>query len=413
MAKIALERPSQVSLAVLPPLALYVHIPWCVRKCPYCDFNSHERNEPLPEREYVGKLITDLEALLPSVWGRRLVSVFIGGGTPSLFAPGAIDQLLSAVRARMVVEPGAEITLEANPGTVEAARFRGFRDAGVNRISLGVQSFDDAMLAALGRIHSAAEARRGVEAALASFDNVNLDLMYGLPNQTLDMARADLREALACGVPHLSAYQLTIEPNTAFYRRPPPLPEHDTCADMQVAVEEALGAAGYEHYETSAFARPGRRCKHNLNYWEFGDYLGIGAGAHGKVSFPDHVTRHERIKQPRDYLAGSSTVAREFTVRPAELPFEFMLNALRLVEGFPLALFQERTGLPLTVIARELEEAEKRGLIERDVQRVRPTERGRLFLNELLALFVGECTDRGSRARVAGPATRISSAAGT
>jgi putative oxygen-independent coproporphyrinogen III oxidase len=413
MAKIALERPSQVSLAVLPPLALYVHIPWCVRKCPYCDFNSHERNEPLPEGEYVSKLITDLEALLPSVWGRRLVSVFIGGGTPSLFAPGAIDELLSAVRARMVVEPGAEITLEANPGTVEAARFRGFRDAGVNRISLGVQSLDDAMLAALGRIHSAAEARRGVEAALASFDNVNLDLMYGLPNQTLDMARADIREALACGVPHLSAYQLTIEPNTVFYRRPPPLPEHDTCADMQVAVEEALGAAGYEHYETSAFARPGRRCKHNVNYWEFGDYLGIGAGAHGKVSFPDHVTRHERMKQPRDYLAGSSTVAREFTVLPAELPFEFMLNALRLVEGFPLALFQQRTGLPLTVIARELEEAEKRGLIEREVPRLRPTERGRLFLNELLALFVGESTDRGSRVRVAGPATRISSAAGT
>ncbi len=412
MAKIALERPSQVQLPVLPPLALYVHIPWCVRKCPYCDFNSHERAEPLPEREYVSRLISDLEALLPAVWGRRLISVFIGGGTPSLFSPGAIDELLSAVRARMVLEPGAEIALEANPGTVETTRFRGFRDAGVNRISLGVQSFDDAMLAALGRIHSAAEARRGVEAALASFDNINIDLMYGLPNQTLDMARADLRQALACGVPHISAYQLTIEPNTLFYRRPPPLPEHDTCADMQLAVEEALGAAGYEHYETSAFARPGRRCKHNVNYWEFGDYLGIGAGAHGKVSFLGQVTRHERIKQPRDYLGASSTLAREFSVPPAELPFEFMLNALRLVDGFPLALFEERTGLPLTVIARELADAERRGLIERDLQRVRPTERGRLFLNELLALFVGESTDRGSRVRVAGPATRISSAAG-
>ena len=414
MPTIALERPSQVQLTMLPPLALYVHIPWCVRKCPYCDFNSHERNEPLPEREYVAKLISDLESLLPAVWGRRLVSLFIGGGTPSLFSPGAIDELLSAVRARMVLEPGAEITLEANPGTVEAARFRGFRDAGVNRISLGVQSFDDAMLAALGRIHSAADARRAVEAALASFDNVNLDLMYGLPAQTHDMARADIRAALACGVPHISAYQLTIEPNTVFYRRPPPLPEHDTCADMQLAVEDALGAAKYEHYETSAFARPGHRCRHNVNYWEFGDYLGIGAGAHGKVSFPDRVTRHERIKQPRDYLAGPTTVAREFTVPPVELPFEFMLNALRLIEGVPLALFQERTGLPPTVIARELEEAEKRGLIQRDVQRVRPTERGRLFLNELLALFVtaGESTDRGSRARVAGPATRISSAAG-
>jgi oxygen-independent coproporphyrinogen-3 oxidase len=414
MPTIAVERPSQVQLTVLPPLALYVHIPWCVRKCPYCDFNSHERNEPLPEREYVARLIADLEALLPLVWGRRLISVFIGGGTPSLFSPAAIDELLSAVRARMVLEPGAEITLEANPGTVEAARFRGFRDAGVNRISLGVQSFDDGLLTALGRIHSAAEARRGVEAALASFDNVNIDLMYGLPGQTLEMARADIREALACGTPHLSAYQLTIEPNTAFYRRPPPLPEHDTCADMQLTVEEALRSAGYQHYETSGFARPGHRCRHNLNYWEFGDYLGIGAGAHGKVSFADRVTRHERIKQPREYLAAADSVAKEIVVPPAELPFEFMLNALRLIEGFPLALFQERTGLPITLIARELEQAEQRGLIERDVQRVRPTERGRLFLNELLALFVtgGESKDRGSRAPIAGPATRISTAAG-
>jgi oxygen-independent coproporphyrinogen-3 oxidase len=414
MPTIAVERPSQVQLSVLPPLALYVHIPWCVRKCPYCDFNSHERAEALPEREYIARLVADLEALLPSIWGRRLISVFIGGGTPSLFSPAAIDELLSAVRARLVLEPGGEITLEANPGTVEAARFRGFREAGVNRISLGVQSFDDAMLGALGRIHSAAEARRGVDAALASFDNVNIDLMYGLPGQTLDMARADIRQALACGTPHLSAYQLTIEPNTAFYRRPPPLPEHDACADMQLAVEEALGGAGYEHYETSAFARPGHRCQHNVNYWEFGDYLGIGAGAHGKVSFADRITRHERVKNPRDYLNRALTpiltLAREYTVPPAELPFEFMLNALRLIDGFPLALFQERTGLPITVIARELEQAEKRSLIERDVQRVRPTERGRLFLNELLALFVtgGESGDRGSGVRVAGPATRTS-----
>jgi oxygen-independent coproporphyrinogen-3 oxidase len=389
MPTIALERPDRVALALLPPLALYVHIPWCVRKCPYCDFNSHERAEPLPEREYVAKLLADLEALLPSVWGRRLVSVFIGGGTPSLFSPAAIDELLAGVRARMVLEPGAEITLEANPGTVEAGRFRGFREAGVNRISLGVQSFDDAMLGALGRIHSAEEARRGVQAALASFDNVNIDLMYGLPGQTLDMARADIESALACGVPHISAYQLTIEPNTAFYRRPPTLPEHDLCADMQLAVEEALGGAGYEHYETSAFARPTHRCRHNVNYWEFGDYLGIGAGAHGKVSFPDRVTRHERIKQPRDYLAAQSTIAREATVPPTELPFEFMLNALRLVEGFPLTLFSERTGLPLSAIATQLDEAERKGLLQRDWQRVQPTERGRLFLNDLLAIFVG------------------------
>src|SRR6266513_794815 len=321
MDPVVLSKPGKVRLELLPPLALYVHIPWCVRKCPYCDFNSHERSGALPEAEYIEKLMNDLEALLPSVWGRRLVSVFIGGGTPSLFSPQAIDALLSGVRARLPLDPIAEITLEANPGTVEAARFRGFREAGVNRISLGVQSFDDAMLAALGRIHSAAEARRGVEAALASFDNVNLDLMYGLPAQTIDMARSDIREALACGAPHVSAYQLTIEPNTAFYSRPPALPEHDACADMQLAVEESLAVAGYEHYETSAFARPGHRCRHNLNYWEFGDYLGIGAGAHGKVSFPDRVTRHERIKQPRDYLASASTVAREATVDPRELPF--------------------------------------------------------------------------------------------
>ncbi|HYL89793.1 MAG TPA: radical SAM family heme chaperone HemW [Burkholderiales bacterium] len=409
MPQIAIERSGRVVLTTLPPLALYVHIPWCVRKCPYCDFNSHERGGALPEGEYVAKLLADLESLLPSVWGRRLVSLFIGGGTPSLFSPDAIDALLSGVRARIPVEPIAEITLEANPGTVEAGRFRGFRDAGVNRISLGVQSFDDRMLAALGRIHSADEAKRGVEAALASFDNVNLDLMYGLPEQTMAMAQSDIRAALACCVPHVSAYQLTIELNTAFYSRPPSLPEHDTCADMQLAIEETLGAAGYEHYETSAFARPGHRCKHNLNYWEFGDYLGIGAGAHGKVSFPDRVTRHERIKQPRDYLSAASTIAREGTVAVEELPFEFMLNTLRLIEGFPLALFQERTGLPLSAVQPQLAEAERKGLIQRNWQRLRPTERGRLFLNELLALFVGgESAGRGSGVRVSGPATRTS-----
>jgi putative oxygen-independent coproporphyrinogen III oxidase len=324
------------------------------------------------------------------VWGRRLVSVFIGGGTPSLFSPQAIDALLAGVRARMPLEPIAEITLEANPGTVEAARFRGYRDAGVNRISLGVQSFDDAMLRALGRIHGADEARRGVEAALASFDNVNLDIMYGLPDQTLEMALLDTERAIACGTPHVSAYQLTIEPNTAFYSRPPQLPEHDLSADMQLAVEEALAAGGFEHYETSAFARPGHRCRHNLNYWDFGDYLGIGAGAHGKVSFPDRVTRHERIKQPRDYLEKENTLAAQQPIPVEELPFEFMLNALRLVDGFPLALFTERTGLPLSAILKKIEHAEQRGLVERDLQRLWPTERGRLFLNDLLGLFVGD-----------------------
>jgi putative oxygen-independent coproporphyrinogen III oxidase len=391
--QVALDRPGVVSLAALPPLALYIHIPWCARKCPYCDFNSHERSGDVPESSYIEKLTLDLEQMLPSVWGRRVVSIFIGGGTPSLFSPESIDRLLSAVRARLPVEPDGEITLEANPGTVEATRFRGFRQAGVNRISLGVQSFDDRMLKALGRIHDAAEARRGIEAAVASFDNVNIDLMYGLPGQTLEMARADLAEALGFGLPHLSAYQLTIEPNTVFWSRPPQLPEHDACADMQLAAEEMLAAAGYEHYETSAFARPGRCCRHNLNYWEFGDYLGIGAGAHGKLSFPDRVTRHSRAKQPAEYLKGDSLVE-DRVVPPEELPFEFMLNALRLICGFPVELFQARTGLPLSAVERKLAEAEAKGLIERDWRRVRPTQHGRQFLNELLQTFLSTASGR-------------------
>jgi len=388
MKQIAVERPGTIRLAVLPPLALYVHIPWCARKCPYCDFNSHERGGALPEREYVEKLFLDLEGLLPSVWGRRLVSVFIGGGTPSLFSPESIDALLSGVRARLPLEPQAEISLEANPGTVEAARFRGFREAGVNRISVGVQSFDDRMLAALGRIHGSEEARRALDAALASFDNVNLDLMYGLPGQSAAMARRDIEQALACGVPHVSAYQLTIEPNTVFWSKPPRLPEHDQCADMQVMIEEILDQAGYEHYETSAFARAGRRCRHNLNYWEFGDYLGIGAGAHGKISLPDRVTRHEQVKQPAAYLKGLSMENRE--VPAGELPFEFMLNALRLVGGFEVKLFEERTGLPARTIEPQLAKAESEGLIERDWKHIRPTERGQRFLNALLELFLTE-----------------------
>jgi oxygen-independent coproporphyrinogen-3 oxidase len=379
--------PGEVRFGALPPLALYAHLPWCVRKCPYCDFNSHERGGELPEREYVDALVADLEAMLPAVWGRRLRSVFIGGGTPSLFSPEAIDRLLSAVRARMPLEPDAEVTLEANPGTADAGRFRGYRDAGVNRLSLGIQSFDDEKLRALGRIHSAADARRAIEMAQASFDNINLDLMYGLPGQTQEQARADLRAALAFGTAHLSAYQLTLEPNTVFYRKPPLLPEHDACADMQLAAEELAGAAGLEHYETSAFARPGMRCRHNLNYWEFGDYLGLGAGAHGKISFPDRVTRHERAKQPREYLAAPATT-QEIVVAPRNLPFEFMLNALRLLEGVRTSLFQERTGLPIAVITRKLAGAREQGLLEDDSARLRPTRRGRLFLNDLLQLFL-------------------------
>lgn len=387
MPQAQIQLPGSVRFAALPPLALYAHLPWCVRKCPYCDFNSHEKADALPEREYVAALVADLEGMLPSVWGRRVSSVFIGGGTPSLFSPESIDALLAAVRARVPLEPAAEITLEANPGTAEAGRFRGYRAAGVNRLSLGIQSFDDAKLKALGRIHSAAEARGAIEMAQAAFDNVNLDLMYGLPAQTIEEAQADMRAGLAFGTTHLSAYQLTLEPNTVFYSKPPPLPEHDLCADMQLAVEDLCAAAGFEHYETSAFARPGRRCRHNLNYWEFGDYLGLGAGAHGKLSFADRVTRHERAKQPREYMAQAGSVV-EKPIAPRELPFEFMLNALRLVQGVPAGYFEARTGLPRAAVGRKLAVAEERGLLERDPLRIRPTRQGRLFLNDLLQLFL-------------------------
>jgi oxygen-independent coproporphyrinogen-3 oxidase len=377
----------RVHFSALPPLALYVHLPWCVKKCPYCDFNSHERQGELPFAQYTSALIRDLDAMLPSVWGRRVHTIFIGGGTPSLFPAEQIDALLAAVRARLPLEPDAEITLEANPGASESGRFRGYREAGVNRLSLGVQSFDDAMLKALGRIHSAEEARRAIGMAMETFGNVNIDLMYALPGQTLAMARADIEEGVRFGTPHLSAYQLTLEPNTVFFSHPPKLPGHDASADMQFMIEEVLAAVGFEHYETSAFAKPGRRCKHNLNYWTFGDYLGIGAGAHGKLSFADRVTRHERIKQPREYLAASGDAA-ERVIEAKELPFEFMLNALRLIDGFPVELFAARSGLPLFAAEPGLRAAEEKGLLERSPQAIRPTARGRRFLNDLLGLFL-------------------------
>jgi oxygen-independent coproporphyrinogen-3 oxidase len=390
-ARIALARPGSIRLEALPPLSLYVHIPWCVRKCPYCDFNSHERGGELPEEEYCSALIADLEGALPEIWGRRVYSVFFGGGTPSLFSPRSIDRLLSAFRARLQLSSDAEVTLEANPGTFEAAKFRDFRAAGVNRLSIGVQSFDDARLVALGRIHSSDEARRAIEHALGCFDQVNIDLMYALPGQSPEGAGADIAEAARLGAPHISAYQLTIEPNTVFHRKPPKLPGHDVAAGMQEAVEATLSAAGYRHYETSAFARPGARCRHNLNYWQFGDYLGIGAGAHGKLSFPDRIERHARAKQPREYLTlalqGASITERR-GLSAKELPFEFMLNALRLIEGFPSALFRARTGLELTAVEAPLAAAEARGLIERDLHTIRPTLHGQRFLNDLLQLFL-------------------------
>ena len=385
--------PSTPRFDAPPPLALYVHIPWCLKKCPYCDFNSHEHADraALPEARYVDALLADLEFALPSIWGRRVGSIFFGGGTPSLFGAEAIDRALAGIRARVPVAPDAEVTLEANPGTFEQEKFAGFKAAGVNRLSLGIQSFDPQKLRALGRVHDEREARAAAAAALAIFGNVNFDLMYALPDQTLAQARADLATALAYEAPHLSFYHLTIEPNTLFHRRPPPLPDDDTAAGIGEAIEEALVGAGYLHYETSAFARSGRECRHNLNYWRFGDYLGIGAGAHSKLSFPERVLRQVRYKQPEQYLAQverGSPLLEEREVGRSEIGFEFMLNALRLTEGVPVSLFAERTGFPLAMIERQLAEAERRGLLERDHRQIRPTALGRRFLNDLQAQFL-------------------------
>ena len=382
---------SGVRLAQLPPLALYVHIPWCVKKCPYCDFNSHQAKGDVPEKAYVDALVGDLEQALPAVWGRRVSSVFFGGGTPSLFSSDSIASLLSAFRARLTLTPGCEITLEANPGTFEAEKFRGYRDAGVSRLSIGIQSFDRAHLGALGRIHDDAEARRAIAIAREHFDNVNLDLMYALPGQTAEQARADVAAAIEADVAHLSFYHLTVEPNTHFHRHPPSLPDEDASAAMQDAIGEALARAGYRHYETSAWARPGRECLHNLNYWRFGDYLGIGAGAHSKLSFPDRITRSARWKQPRQYMerVREGTPAEEDReIGREDLVFEFMMNALRLAEGFPVALLAERTGVQIALAQGPLERAEALGLIVRNHERIAPTELGRRFLNDLLQLFL-------------------------
>ena len=385
--------PTGPRFAALPPLALYVHIPWCVRKCPYCDFNSHEARGDVPEDAYVDALMADLEFALPAIWGRKVVSVFLGGGTPSLFSAAAIDRLLAGIRARVPLLPDAEVTLEANPGTFERQKFAGFFAAGVNRLSLGVQSFDPAQLKALGRIHDADEARRAAEAALMIFGNVNFDLMYALPNQTVEGARADLAAALAFGPPHLSFYHLTLEPNTLFHRHPPPLPDEDTAADIEDAVQETLARAGYLHYETSAHAKPGRACAHNMNYWRFGAYLGIGAGAHSKLSFPDRIVRQLRWKQPGQYLeriAEGRPLLEEIVVARGDVGFEFMLNALRLADGVPAALFAERPGYPLSLIARPLEIATRKGLLEPDPTLLQPTALGYRFLNDLQQLFLAE-----------------------
>jgi putative oxygen-independent coproporphyrinogen III oxidase len=383
--------PTKPKFTVLPPLSLYVHIPWCVRKCPYCDFNSHEARGDVPETQYVDALLKDLESTLPLVWGRKVVSVFIGGGTPSVFSADSIDRLLGGIRARLPIMPGAEITLEANPGTFERQKFAGFFAAGVNRLSLGVQSFDPAQLRALGRVHDDDEARRAAESALMIFGNVNFDLMYGLPNQTVEGAQADLAEALAFAPPHLSFYHLTLEPNTLFHKSPPPLPDEDTAADIEGAVHATLARAGYAHYETSAYAKPGRACVHNTNYWQFGDYLGIGAGAHAKLSFPDRIVRQLRWKQPKQYLAkiaDGMPLQDETLVTRDDVGFEFMLNAMRLTDGVPASFFQERTGYPLAIVSRALDEATQKGLMTDDPQRLQATELGRRFQNDLLELFL-------------------------
>ncbi len=389
-----LLRPGTLRLAALPPLALYVHFPWCVRKCPYCDFNSHEAAggaAAIPEQRYLDALCADLDAALPLIWGRRIVSIFFGGGTPSLISAAGLERLLSELRARLPLAADCEITLEANPGAFESARFSAFRLAGVNRLSIGVQSFSDRQLDRLGRVHDRAQALAAVAVAQREFDNFNLDLMYALPGQSVEALRADVELALQLAPPHLSLYQLTLEPNTVFAKYPPALPDEDTAAAMHEWIEQRMAAAGYEHYEVSAYSRPGRACRHNLNYWQFGDYLGIGAGAHSKLSFPGRILRQARLRQPAGYIEGAlrgAPLAESAEVGRGELPFEFMLNALRLSGGVAAQLFGERTGLPMSAVEPALRRAEQRGLLAVDTGRIAPTELGRRFLSDLQQLFL-------------------------
>ena len=387
-------RPGTLNLGELPPLSLYVHLPWCLAKCPYCDFNSHAVPGAggLPEKRYLAALITDLEAALPQVWGRPVVSVFIGGGTPSLMSPEGLDGLLAAIRARLPLAPGCEVTMEANPGSFERERFKAFAAAGVTRLSIGVQSFNDEMLQRLGRVHDSAQARAAIDEAAQAFKTFNIDLMYALPGQDLAALRQDLDAALACAPPHLSVYHLTIEPNTRFASAPPPmLPDDDLASDMLDLITERTADVGLGRYEVSAFARPGHRCQHNLNYWQFGDYLGIGAGAHGKLSYPHRVVRQVRWREPGAYMAqteAGQAMSNDEEVPRARLPFEYMLNALRLREGFALADFTARTGLPISALAKPLAQAEAHGLLGRDLYRVWPSARGFDFLSDVQAMFL-------------------------
>ncbi|HEX5055708.1 MAG TPA: radical SAM family heme chaperone HemW [Gammaproteobacteria bacterium] len=386
-----------LDLKTAPPLSLYVHIPWCVKKCPYCDFNSHVRGGGLPEKEYVAALLRDLELELPDIWGRSIISVFIGGGTPSLFSAASIDSLLGGLRARLNLAPDIEITLEANPGAVEQQRFNEYRACGINRISIGAQSFNARHLQSLGRIHDEREAARAVATAQqAGFENINIDLMYGLPGQTVQEAIADIERAVSLEPAHISHYQLTIEPNTAFFHRPPILPADDGIWDMQQQCQALLQVAGYTQYEVSAYARAHRRCVHNMNYWQFGDYVGIGAGAHQKLTLLNKMVIQRRWKQrlPEHYLSSAMAQKQhiEGEAKPTrdELKFEFMLNALRLTDGFETPLFYERTGIPLASVTGKLQEAEQRELLTWNHKLVKPTELGKRFLNELLLMFMEE-----------------------
>ncbi|MYM68470.1 oxygen-independent coproporphyrinogen III oxidase-like protein [Pseudoduganella sp. FT55W] len=382
-----------LNLTALPPLSLYIHFPWCVRKCPYCDFNSHEAKDggAFPEQEYLDAVRTDLEMALPLIWGRKIYTIFIGGGTPSLMSAAGLDRLLSDVRTLLPLDSDCEITMEANPGTFEAEKFKSYRASGVNRLSIGIQSFNERHLKALGRIHDDNEAKRAVEIALANFDNFNLDLMYALPSQTLEEARHDVETAMAFNPPHLSLYHLTMEPNTLFAKYPPSLPDDDTSADMQDMIAELTKANGYNQYEISAYAKEGRRARHNLNYWEFGDYLGIGAGAHSKLSFPHRILRQARYKQPKAYMEQTklgAPVQEEYEIQREDMGFEFMLNTLRLHGGFDPNLFSERTGLSINAIEKQLNAAEAKGLLYRDYKIIKPTELGQRFLNDLQELFL-------------------------
>jgi oxygen-independent coproporphyrinogen-3 oxidase len=380
-----------LNLSALPPLSLYVHFPWCVKKCPYCDFNSHEVKNQFDESAYLSAVRADLEAALPLIWGRKIYTVFIGGGTPSLMSAAGLDRLLSDIRTLLPIDSAAEITMEANPGTFEAEKFKQYRVSGVNRLSIGIQSFNSKHLSALGRIHNGDEARRAIAIAQENFENFNLDLMFALPGQSLQESIADLQTALSFDPNHLSLYHLTLEPNTYFAKFPPAIPDDDLSAEMQEQIQVSMADAGYQHYEVSAFAKPNHASRHNLNYWNFGDYLGVGAGAHSKLSFPNRIIRQVRHKQPKAYMEAASlgnAIQESHEITKDALPFEFMLNALRLNQGFDTGLFYERTGLLINSIEGVLNQAETRGLIERDHLRIQPTELGRRFLNDLQELFL-------------------------